>query len=136
MKRRVFLTYSAISALATFAPQALATTVKYSAGEVEAQLAAGKTVFIDFYTNWCTTCKAQGRTIAALRNQFPAYDENIVFIKIDWDVHASSEISRRLKIPRRSTLVLLRGDQELGRIVAGTRKKDIKALLDLGLINS
>jgi hypothetical protein len=38
-----------------------------------------------------------------------------------------------LNIPRRSTLVVLKGDQELGRIVAGTRKGDIKALLDRAL---
>ena len=32
-----------------------------------------------------------------------------------------------------STLVVLRGDQELGRIVAQTGEADIRALMDLGL---
>jgi thioredoxin 1 len=38
-----------------------------------------------------------------------------------------------MNIPRRSTLVVLKGNKELGRIVAGTAKDDIKALMDLAL---
>jgi hypothetical protein len=38
-----------------------------------------------------------------------------------------------LNVPRRSTLVVLKGDQEPGRIVAGTAREDIKALMDLAL---
>ena len=36
-------------------------------------------------------------------------------------------------VPRRSTLILLRGEEELGRIVAGTNSDKIQALLELGL---
>lgn len=36
-------------------------------------------------------------------------------------------------IPRRSTLILLKDDAELGRIVAGTAKSRIKKLMDMGL---
>lgn len=36
-------------------------------------------------------------------------------------------------IPRRSTLIVLRGDEELGRIVAGTSEAQIKGLMDKGL---
>lgn len=133
MKRREFLTLGGAMVLAPIAAQVQATTVTYASGEVAAQLANGKTVFLDFYTDWCTTCNAQKRAIQALRSSTPAYDENIVFIDIDWDKHATSAISRKLKIPRRSTLVLLRGDQELGRNVANPTKSAIKELLDLGL---
>jgi hypothetical protein len=38
-----------------------------------------------------------------------------------------------MKIPRRSTLVVLRGNQELGRIVAQTGRDEIKALMDTAL---
>lgn len=51
----------------------------------------------------------------------------------DWDQWGKSEIVTEMRIPRRSTLVLLRGEEELARIVAGTAKEEIKALLDKGL---
>ena len=71
--------------------------------------------------------------ITKLRNENSAYDENIVFIRVDWDTYSNHEISVMNNIPRRSTLVLLRGDEELGRIVAGTSEAKIKSLMDLGL---
>ena len=71
-----------------------------------------------------------GRAAAKLN---PAYGDAITFINVDWDQHSNSELARTLKIPRRSTLVVLKGDQELGRIVAGTSKSKIKDLLDTAL---
>lgn len=135
MKRRDFIISA--SALALLPAAAIASTgIAYKPGLVEKELAAGKAVFIDFYTSWCTTCASQGRTIKALRAANPAYDEAITFISVDWDLHSGAPISRSLNIPRRSTLVALKGDKELGRIVAGTRKAEIKALLDTALAAS
>jgi len=132
MKRREFVLSASVMAL--FATPAFSSTgADYQPGLIEKELAAGKTVFLDFYTDWCTTCAAQGRTIRALRSENAAYDDAITFISIDWDRHSKAPISRSLRIPRRSTLVVLKGNKELGRIVAGTRKADIKALLDIAL---
>jgi thioredoxin len=131
MNRRRFLASSA--ALVAAGPVLAANGTAYSEGLVEKELAAGKTVFVDFYTDWCSTCRAQGKTIAALMAENPAYEQNISFIKVDWDVYSQSELAKRLNIPRRSTLVVLKGDRELGRIVAGTQKSKIKALMDAAL---
>lgn len=131
MDRRYFLLSSLAFAAAT--PALSANGRSYRHGLVEEELAAGKTVFLDFYTDWCTTCRSQGTTIRNLLKENPAYAENISFIKVDWDQHAQSRIAVRLNIPRRSTLVVLKGDKELGRIVAGTGKDDIKALMDTAL---
>jgi len=90
-------------------------------------------VFLDFYTEWCSTCRVQGSKIRKLLKANPAYEANVTFIKIDFDKHGNSSLANRLNIPRRSTLVVLKGNQELGRIVAGTRDKDIKALMDTAL---
>ena len=131
MQRRHFLTASA--AFVTAGSALAANGQTYRRGLVEEELAAGKTVFIDFYTDWCSTCRAQGKIIRDLMASNPAYEQNITFVKVDWDRHAQSELAARLNIPRRSTLVVLKGKGELGRIVAGTRKKDIKALMDAAL---
>ncbi|CAN0598520.1 unnamed protein product, partial [Ectocarpus sp. 12 AP-2014] len=54
----------------------------------------------------------------------------------DWDQHSNSKLAKDLNIPRRSTLVALKGDKELGRIVAGTKSADIQALMDTALAAS
>ena len=105
----------------------------YTPGIVAERLAAGDTVFLDFSATWCSTCRAQDRVITALRSENPAYDAAITFIRVDWDEYGRSAFTRGHNVPRRSTLILLRGEAELGRVVASTRVADIEALMDLGL---
>ena len=134
MDRRSFVTSLAATTAATTAGPALAFVgTAYKPGLVDKELAAGKTVFVDFYTDWCSTCRAQGKRISKLMGENPAYEANISFVKVDWDQYSNSDLAKRLNIPRRSTLVVLKGDQELGRIVAGTSEADIKALMDTAL---
>jgi thioredoxin 1 len=122
--------------LTPLAVQAADKLITYTPGLVDDLLASGKTVFVDYYASWCSTCRTQERIVKGLRNQNTDYDDGIVFVRVDWDIHAGSKISTRYNIPRRSTLLLLRGDEELGRIVAGTSTKKIKALMDLGLVGA
>jgi thioredoxin 1 len=132
MNRRDFLIATAAVTLAMPLATAQAAT-DYSPELLKAELAAGKTVFLDFKASWCSTCAAQERVINALRKDNPAYDQTLSFINVDWDQWGEGDLVRQLNIPRRSTLVVLKGDQELGRIVAGTAKDEIKALMDLAL---
>lgn len=134
MNRRTFIaTATAAAALALPGLARAASGKSVAPAEVLKALAEGKTVFVDFYTDWCTTCRAQGRAIEALKAENPAYEENISFIAVDWDIYAGDALSTRLNIPRRSTLVVLKGDEELGRIVAGTGRRLIKDLMDTAL---
>lgn len=132
MNRRDFLS---LSAAATALPLATRADVplEYSEGLVQERLAAGETVFLDFKAHWCTTCRAQERVIGQLKSENPAYEQAITFINVDWDQHSRGALATSLNIPRRSTLVVLKGDQELGRIVAGTATAEIKALMDTAL---
>ncbi|MGV6888677.1 thioredoxin family protein [Rhodophyticola sp. SM2404] len=111
----------------------LASMIDYTPGLVDEHLARGETVFVDFFAPWCSTCRAQDRVVEELRGANSAYDSAMTFIRVDWDTYGTGELAQRLQIPRRSTLVVLRGDEELGRIVAGTSQGDIQALMDLGL---
>lgn len=136
MKRREFMAITgAVVAVAPLTANAgaLDTGVLYTPGMVQELLAAGETVFVDFSADWCSTCQAQARVIQQLKAEDPGYKDAVKFVVVDWDKHGKSTLSRSLKIPRRSTLVVLKGDQELGRIVAGTSRNDIKELMDIAV---
>lgn len=134
MNRRDFVALTAaITLVAPLAARA-ATSKAYTPEALRAALEDGQTVFLDFKASWCSTCAAQGRVIEALRTSDPAYDAGITFMVADWDQWRDSQIVHDLNVPRRSTLIVLRGDKELGRIVAGTSRKQIKGLLDRALL--
>ncbi len=129
MKRRVFLAgFLAMVPLSAYAGPAM---IEFDKSDpIKTALAEGKTVLVDYAADWCSTCAVQERTIASLRAADPAYDANVVFVRVDWDDYGRAPVARDRNIPRRSTLIVLKGDKELGRIVAGTRRADIKALMD------
>ncbi len=131
MNRRTLLAAAAAFALAPFA--ASANMIDYAPGEAEQAINAGDTVLLDFAADWCSTCRSQERTINALIDANPAYGEAITIYRVDWDDYGRGDLVNQLNVPRRSTLVMFRGGAEVGRIVAGTREAEIRALLDAGL---
>ncbi len=133
MNRRTFITAASAAALIAPAAWAGSKTIDYTPGLVDAALKEGKTVFIDYAADWCSTCHRQERVINALREANPAYDEAMIFVRVDWDKYGQDDVAVFRNIPRRSTLIVLKGEEELGRIVAGTSEADIKALMDKGL---
>lgn len=136
MNRRLFIAGAAALLSAPKLLLADSATVEYTPGLIQEKLAAGETVFVDYSATWCSTCKRQERIIDELRASNPDFDKNISFVKVDWDTYSSHEVTRSRNIPRRSTLILLKGDEELGRIVAGTGTDEIKALLELAVVSS
>lgn len=138
MNRRTFLTTSAVclvaaSPIATTPLMAGEGTEDYIPGLISQKLAAGETVLVDYAAEWCGVCKRQERVIEQLRAENPAFNDSISFVRVDWDQFSSHEVTRSRNVPRRSTLILLKGDEELGRIVAGTSQDQIKSLLELGV---
>ena len=133
MKRRTFLATSLVAALALPGASVAMDMIEYKPGVITDALARGETVFVDYYTDWCSTCAAQHRMIEALRKENPAYDDAVTFVKVDWDVYADHEVATSRDIPRRSTLIVLKGEEELGRVVAASSKRLVGGLLDTAL---
>jgi thiol-disulfide isomerase/thioredoxin len=132
MKRRTFLITATALCLNPVAALA-ADFVDYKPGLIDAALAEGKTVLVDYSATWCSTCKRQERVINAIRAKDPSYDAAMTFVKVDWDTYKNHEVTVFRDIPRRSTLIVLKGEDELGRIVAGTSEAQIRELMDTGL---
>lgn len=131
MNRRQFIATGAAAIALPSLARAYATD--YTPGLVQTALDKGDTVFLDFKASWCSTCAAQERVIQSLVAENPAYSDNITFFNVDWDKYRRADLTQSLRIPRRSTLVVLKGDSELGRIIAQTGESTIKALLDTAL---
>lgn len=131
MNRRTLILSA--SALALAGPLHADDRTFYTPGTAEAAMEAGEVVILNFWTDWCSTCAAQERVISELMAENPAYATKVRFMVVDWDLHGDGDLSRALKIPRRSTLVALKGQEEIARIVAGTGKAEIKALFDTAL---
>lgn len=68
-----------------------------------------------------------------LRASYPQYNKAIRFILVDWDTYKNHPVTTSRKIPRRSTMVLIKGGKEIDRLVAQTAEDDIKDLLDLAV---
>jgi thiol-disulfide isomerase/thioredoxin len=130
--RRMSLALAAgLAVLALTSPaRAEARFVDYSAASLAELAASGQPYLIDFYASWCTTCAAQERVLHGLAEANPAYAA-IPVLRVDWDRHSRGDLVRQMGIPRRSTLVMMVGTTELGRLVAETGREAIASLLDL-----
>jgi thioredoxin 1 len=105
----------------------------YVPGLAEEAMRAERRIVLVFGADWCSTCRRQERIMDALRAANPRYDAELTLIRVDWDLHGTGPLSRALAVPRRSTLIALRGQTELARIVAGTAEAEIRALMDRAL---
>ncbi len=129
MLRRTLLAFALLTPLAAHAAGFDAVKPATPA-EVQAAQAAGKAVFVDFKADWCSTCRAQEKIIGEILSEDPALAQSITFLSLDWDDYGADPLTEALNVPRRSTLIAFKGQQETGRIVAGTDKAEIRALID------
>lgn len=131
MLRRDFLLLTAAVTLAPLA--AKADFVPYTPGLAEDAIARGDRIILNFHATWCSTCNRQVRIMDQLRARNAAYDQRLTLIRVDWDTYSRGDLVRRFAVPRRSTIIALKGDRELGRTVAGTAESEIRALFDAAL---
>ena len=68
----------------------------------------------------------------ALINANPDYTA-VTLMRVDWDEHRGGNLTEQLSVSRQSTLVMFKGGQEVGRVVAKTARADIEALFQTAL---
>jgi thioredoxin 1 len=103
---------------------ALAATKFTAAGLADAQK-SGKPVLVEITALWCPTCKAQKAVLGDLDKQ--ARFKNFVRLEVDFD--SQKDVVKALKANMQSTLIVYKGEREMGRLVGDTKKESIEALL-------
>jgi thioredoxin 1 len=92
----------------------------------QAAQSAGKTILIDVRASWCPVCKQQKPIIAAIEKERP----NLVVYEVDFDT--AKDVLRRFQVQRQSTLIVFKGEREVGRSIADTDPTRIRDLVAKG----
>lgn len=89
-------------------------------------------IVLNWRASWSLTCQIKHELITNLITTNPDYAQ-LTFVDVDWDTFGPSVWAQRLKVKRRSTLIAVRGKQEITRIVNEPYERQIKRFLDEAL---
>jgi thioredoxin 1 len=126
ISRRAIL-FAAGSAVVASASPSLAQDEKpFTPQAFQAAQKAGKPILIEIHASWCPTCKAQKPILSELMAQTKF--SNMAVLRVDFD--AQKDSVRQFGAQVQSTLIVYKGDKEVGRSVGDTRRESIAALLE------
>jgi thiol-disulfide isomerase/thioredoxin len=100
----------------------------YSAAALAAAQKADKPVVLQFHAGWCPTCRIQDKVLQTLKSE-PGLD--ITVLKVNFDTE--KELKKQFKVQTQSTMIILRGDKERGRLVGDTTEAGIRTALKSAL---
>lgn len=98
----------------------------YDPSAFKAAQASGKPILVEIHADWCTECKVQNRILNKLSDQAPY--NGVIRLRVDYD--KQKDVAKEFKAKMQSTLVVFKGDKELGRAVGITSEEKIRALVD------
>ena len=122
VKTNVFA--AAVFLAASFVAQA---EQRFEATAFQEAQKSGKSIVIDVYAEWCSTCKLQRPIIAGLEKEKP----NLVVYEVDFD--SAKDVLKRFRVQYQSTLIVFKGAKEVGRSIGETDPVRIRALIEKGL---
>jgi len=129
MHRRTFL----FSAAAFLPSMALSYPAETFSPAIWRDLRAGnQTVVLNYRASWSLTCQIKAELIADALVANPDYNR-LVFIDVDWDTFGRSQLTERLKVKRRSTLLVMKNGTEIARLENEPYERKVRALLDTAL---
>ena len=105
-------------------------THEFSPGVIEDALASGRTVVAAYHAFWCGVCRRQERVIKRLREDGTTYNR-LYFVRVDWDEYRDLPIALDRSVFNRSTILVLKGGDEISRSTAATSVRALQEILDL-----
>ncbi len=117
------LAICALAAGALLSQSVLAGEAAYDKAQFEKLIAEGKPFVVDFFADWCPTCKTQKPLVQALIAD-PKFQQ-ITILVADFD--KEKELKKALRVSQQSTFVVFKGGKEVGRSTGQTKKDDIAA---------
>ena len=132
MYRRQFLSLSAAALCLPANAHAAYEATQYEWGMRTDLRDTGETVIYNFRSSWSLTCQIKEEILAELKAENPAY-RDLTFIDVDFDTYGPSQWVERMKVRRRSTLVAMKGGEEIARIENEPQKLRLQSLLDAAL---
>lgn len=89
-------------------------------------------VIMNYRASWSLTCQIKANLIAEALAENPAYGQ-LTFVDVDWDTFGRSQLTERLKVTRRSTLLVMKNGVEIARLENAPYARDVRGLLDTAL---
>ena len=130
MHRRAFLT--ALPATLLLTPALSYSPLEYAPQTWPEIRDGNERVILNFRAEWSLTCQMKQDILTELLAQEPRY-QALTFLDVDWDTFGRSQWTERLKVERRSTLVALKGRDEVARVVAEPSERAIRRFLNAAL---
>ena len=112
-----------------FVATARAGELPYDKAAFDKALADGKPVIVDFFADWCPTCKAQKPHVQSLLGE-PKMKDVTLFVA---DYDKEKELKKALRVSQQSTFVVFKGGKEVARSTGQTNKEDLAALFGKAL---
>ena len=88
---------------------------------------SGKTIVINSYETWCGTCRKQTKILSKAKTEF----EDVIFLS--YEQSKNKNIAQKLKVEHWTTIVVYKGNKEVGRIVGQTDKEIIYSIIKKGI---
>jgi len=94
--------------------------------------ASDETYILNYRATWSLTCQIKAELISEALAENPHYNR-LTFVDIDWDVYGTSQLTQKLDVNRRSTLLVIKRGEEVARLENEPYARKVRALLDKAL---
>ncbi|MDF2115656.1 thioredoxin family protein [Roseiarcaceae bacterium H3SJ34-1] len=126
--RRIILAGFAVAA-SGLTSHASAAETPYTQEAFAAAQKAGKQILVAVHADWCPVCKQQVPILDRMSKD--AKFKHFTFLRVDFD--GQKPIVREFGVRQQSTLIVFRGEKEVGRSTGETKPEAIEQLLAKGL---
>lgn len=98
---------------------------RFTADAFQAAQKAGKPILVEIYAAWCPTCQVQRPIIEELvmSERF----KEVVYLVVEYD--RQKDVLRTLNAQKQATLIMFKGNAEVGRSIGDTNRASIERLL-------